>query len=310
MGEARAATRGAGEARQTHEDRALSDAELAALLERTSRTFALAIPLLGDPLARQVGAAYLVFRLADTLEDAPLWGRDARLAGLRGFAPWLEGGAWPQCATAPTSDAGCLELIARAGDVRTTVDGFPERARRAVVSHAKRTAEGMAEFVARQREDGSGVLRDLPDLSAYCYVVAGIVGEMLTELFVLASPSLEGVQPELAARAAAFGEGLQLVNILKDGASDAGEGRVYVPPGVPRSEVFALARADLARAGEYVALLAKGGAPETTRAFCELPVQLAVATLDRLEEGAPKLARDEVLRIHASVTDRARASRR
>ena len=36
------------------------------LLEKTSRTFALAIPVLPEPTRRQVMIAYLRFRIADT----------------------------------------------------------------------------------------------------------------------------------------------------------------------------------------------------------------------------------------------------
>jgi farnesyl-diphosphate farnesyltransferase len=286
--------------------------ELASLLEKTSRTFALAIPLLAEPLATEVGAAYLVFRIADTLEDAPRWPRDTRIEALRSFASWIAGApaspgelAWRTLAlaNAPTEDAACMELLARADAVRACVEGFAPAPREAIVSHARRTANGMEEFVARQDERGGIVLRDLEDLRAYCYVVAGIVGEMLTELFVHAAPSLEAAREDLASRAAAFGEGLQLVNILKDGATDAREGRVYVPPSVPRADVMALARDDLRCAEAYVATLADAGAPEPIRAFCALPVELAVATLDALAAGAPKLGREAVMRLAREATE-------
>ena len=39
------------------------------LLMRTSRTFALNIPLLPESLRQDVGIAYLLFRAADTIED-------------------------------------------------------------------------------------------------------------------------------------------------------------------------------------------------------------------------------------------------
>src|SRR5580700_1817276 len=55
------------------------------LLLRTSRTFALAIPQLPDPLRREVGVAYLLFRVADTFEDATRWPRADRLAALADF---------------------------------------------------------------------------------------------------------------------------------------------------------------------------------------------------------------------------------
>lgn len=41
------------------------------LLQETSRTFALAIPLLAAERQRQIGLSYLLFRVADSIEDAP-----------------------------------------------------------------------------------------------------------------------------------------------------------------------------------------------------------------------------------------------
>src|SRR5438477_258431 len=81
-------------------------------------------------------------------------------------------------------------------------------------------------------------------LRAYCYAVAGIVGEMLTELFVLGRPGMQAVAGDLRKHAAAFGEGLQLVNILKDARPDAVEGRTFLPRQAPLREVFVLARQD------------------------------------------------------------------
>src|SRR6185369_795402 len=111
----------------------------------------------------------------------------------------------------------------------------------------------------------------------------------LTELFALAHDGVRAVRHDLDEDAPAFGEGLQLVNILKDAPSDAREGRSYLPPGVDRAEVFALARTDLRTANEYVAILTRAGASPNVRTFCALPVRLAEATLDRLEQGVAKL---------------------
>jgi farnesyl-diphosphate farnesyltransferase len=266
----------------------MRDEEIAALLEKTSRTFALAIPLLDAPLARRVGLAYLLFRIADTLEDAELWDRDQRLVALRSFEQWIGGGRgeWKH-APPPTKDVACLELLDRADAVLAEV---PDTER----GHVKRTAHGMAQFVARQDERGRIQLTDLEDLRAYCYVVAGIVGELLTELF--------GFAPALWNDGKLFGEGLQLVNILKDAPSDAEQGRMYLPASVPRAEVMTVAREDLRAAERYIDELAARGASRGTIAFCTLPQRLAVATLDRLDEGKPKLSREEAMGIFANVT--------
>ena len=92
---------------------------------------------------------------------------------------------------------------------------------------------------------------------------------------------------------------MQIVNILKDSASDALEGRFYLPPGVHRAEVLRLARADLDASVEYVSALQGAAAGRGLVAFTALPVLLAKATLDRVEEVGPgaKLTRPEVAAI-------------
>ncbi|MBK7863440.1 MAG: squalene/phytoene synthase family protein, partial [Archangiaceae bacterium] len=56
------------------------------LLVKTSRTFALAIPMLPEPTRREVSVAYLLFRIADTFEDATTWPRAERIAALGDFS--------------------------------------------------------------------------------------------------------------------------------------------------------------------------------------------------------------------------------
>src|SRR5262249_20792928 len=154
----------------------------------------------------------------------------------------------------PVDNAAYLELVAATPQVLGWYQQLGPQARAEMSKHVARSARGMGEFVSRA--DGSGVLQleSLDDLRGYCYVVAGIVGEMLTELFLLGRPELDAAAGELRSRAVRFGEALQLVNILKDAGSDAVEGRVYLPGKVPLAEVFALARADLKVAGEYTEL--------------------------------------------------------
>src|SRR4051812_12673267 len=65
-------------------------ADLEDLLLKTSRTFALSIPHLPEPTRREVTLAYLLFRIADTFEDAPDWPREAKIAALQEFAELLD----------------------------------------------------------------------------------------------------------------------------------------------------------------------------------------------------------------------------
>jgi farnesyl-diphosphate farnesyltransferase len=273
------------------------------LLERSSRTFALTIPVLPEPMRCQVTVAYLLFRVADTLEDATVWSREKKLAELGRLARFLEQpterGAGELAADwlrePPCPHSGYLELLQELPAVMRTAGSLSDRAMGTIRAHTLRTIEGMSSFVARE-QDGVLQLVSLEDLQAYCYAVAGIVGEMLTELFLLDRPALHPLAPTLRQDAPKFGEALQLVNILKDSASDTTEGRRYLPRDVDRAEVFALARADLETAGRYTGRLEKAGAPRGVVGFNALPMMLAWATLARVQRQGPgsKLTRAEV----------------
>jgi len=291
--------------------------DLAGLLERTSRTFALSIPRLPEPTRLAVTLAYLLFRIADTFEDAAAWPRarraealtdllallddpsavpDGRVAGL--VRRWVEG--------RPSEHAGYLDLLGATPEVLAALGGLSPEARAIVLRHARRTTEGMLGFVGRSDQRGSLRLDTLHDLRDYCYVVAGIVGELLTDLFLHDAPPLDPVGAALRDDARSFGEGLQLVNILKDADDDARDGRTYLPPDVERASLLALARADLAAATRYVRSLQRGGAPRGFVEFTALPVLLARETLDLLERDGPgaKLPRERVVGLALALDRR------
>jgi len=296
-------------------ERTQSASYLDELLLKTSRTFALSIPLLPEPTREQVAVAYLLFRIADTLEDATRWAPDRQVAELNRFGALLRRPSEPEArelAASWTDDPplehdGYLELLSQLPYVQRRLLAQAPEAREQIVEHTLRTIERMASFVRRKSRGEELQLRDVPDLQAYCYAVAGIVGEMLTELFLLDRESLEPIAPALRNRAATFGEALQLVNILKDCATDVVEGRSYLPAGTDRVEVFSLARRDLREAGSYVRELQRAGAPRGLVEFTALPVLLAWATLDRVESEGPgaKLSRGEVAgivqRMHEAI---------
>jgi farnesyl-diphosphate farnesyltransferase len=280
------------------------------LLRETSRTFALCIPQLRDDLSHQVTIAYLLFRIADTFEDASHWPVADRLAALDEFCALLRNPGAEDArrlaatwyAKRPSAHAGYMKLIADIPLVMAAFTQLPLPVNTIITNHVVRSAQGMANFVA-MTESGKLQLADMQQLRDYCYAVAGIVGEMLTELFLLRAPHLKNAAPFFRTRAAPFGEGLQLVNILKDSASDLAEGRTYIPQGVDRTEVLALARTDLESATEYTHALQRGGTPQGIVAFAALPVALAQATLDRLEKAGAgaKIGRPEVFRITRQV---------
>src|SRR5690242_18499232 len=92
-------------------------ADIRDLLARTSRTFALAIPLLPEPTQTTVCLAYLLFRVADPLEDAAPWPAATRMAALDEFSAIVRdpepariraaSAAW--VAAGPSNDEGYLD---------------------------------------------------------------------------------------------------------------------------------------------------------------------------------------------------------
>lgn len=284
--------------------------EIDDLLRKTSRTFALTIPLLPEPTRLQVGIAYLLFRIADTFEDGVLWPPRRRIEALDRFSELLEQD--PMAARALTGDcqrtppvdhAGYQELLAQMPQVLADFGALAPAARASIRRHVRRSVDGMKQFVRRADGNDRLALVTLEDLRDYCYSVAGIVGEMLTELYLLDRPQLAGAAEDLRNRAAEFGEGLQLVNILKDAPRDAHDGRTYLPTGVELREVIELAQRDLAVAAEYVEILRRAGADAGIVAFNAFISNLATSNLRILANrglGA-KLSRGEVAAIGAAV---------
>lgn len=289
---------------------------LARLLGETSRTFAMAIPLLEPPLRGRVEVAYLLFRIADTFEDAERWPREKRRRALMDFSAMVLRPAeltaedlatiarW--VADHPCDNASYLELVSETPRVLAALAEFSPLERSAVALHTVRTCDGMARVVASGGEGGRIELESLRELREYCYIVAGIVGELLTDLFLLDAPQLASARDALEREAARFGEALQLVNILKDQRDDARDGRRYLPRDVPTEQVFALARADLAHAGRYLAALQGASAPRGVLAFCALPVLLAAEALDAVEREGPgsKVPRERVFEIAQALERR------
>jgi len=282
------------------------DERLSELLEKTSRTFALSIPPLPEPTRREVMIAYLLFRIADTLEDAVAWDLNRKNDELQAFGKMMDtpdgaeirAMAQRWVADPPLEHAGYIELLAETPAVMEAWQELSPQARQLVGHHTRRTIDGMASFVQRER-DGVLQLDNVEDLRRYCYTVAGIVGEMLTELFLLDRPELEPISADLRHDAARFGEALQLVNILKDVAGDLEEGRSFLPADADPGELFRLARRDLEAAGRYSLRIHEAGGARGIVEFTLMPVLLAWATLDRVEEQGPgaKLTRPEVREI-------------
>lgn len=210
------------------------------LLPRVSRTFALSIARLKEPLKGSVCVSYLLCRILDTVEDAPGLKTSQRerliqplLLHLRGEAP-CPAGYGPQTAESLHTRASeaHLDLVRSASDVLSAYADCDEEDRLAVARWVTEMGRGMVAFSERMG-GGKGVLKRLPTLAAldrYCYYIAGTVGYLLTDLAFLHVPDVDRLLfYRLQADAEDFGLGLQKVNIVKDLAEDYRRGWCFVP---------------------------------------------------------------------------------
>lgn len=209
-------------------------------LQRVSRTFALTIPLLPMPLADWVGNAYLLCRIVDTIEDDADLSIDLKQKHIRSYLAALAGEidaiTWSKSLysllSALTSE-GERSLIADIPAVLGRLASFPDSVRTILIRGVGIMSQGMA----AQQE--CAVITQAADLDRYCYSVAGVVGELLTELFAVYSPLVATAKSALPPLAVSFGEGLQLTNILKDVWEDASRGVCWLPLGQSDAESFA-----------------------------------------------------------------------
>ncbi|HET8650317.1 MAG TPA: phytoene/squalene synthase family protein [Gemmatimonadales bacterium] len=199
-----------------------------------SRTFALCIRFLPADLEWSVLVAYLLCRVADTIEDAaePPPEEKRRLLGV--FRDAVDDPARPIAALTDAfahSASDDERLAAHADAVLRAFTRLPAEERAAIAPWVHEMCDGMAQF-AEGTAAGPGRFRALPDLESldrYCYYVAGTVGHLLTRLFRIRFPAGHPAGERLEGLATSFGLGLQLTNIIKDVAADRRRGWSFVP---------------------------------------------------------------------------------
>jgi len=216
------------------------------LLLGVSRTFALTIPQLPENLRNVVANAYLLCRAVDTIEDEPALNSSEKEKFCQWFTDVVDKKSDPVLfsnALAPLLSENTIlmehVLIKQIDEVLEITHSFDEPYQQAISRCVNIMSEGMSEFSVM---DTSAGLPALKDMDQYCYVVAGVVGEMLTDLFCLQLPEELGPKKqEMMSLAPSFGQALQMTNILKDVWVDKSRGACWLPRDVFTSYGFDLA---------------------------------------------------------------------
>lgn len=221
------------------------DALQARLLDGVSRTFALTIPQLPEPLARPVSNAYLLCRIVDTIEDEVGLTSSQKRTFCQQFIHVVAGTENPQRLAdelAPLLSEQTIpaehELIRLIPRVIAITHSFDAPQREALSLCVEVMGRGMAEYQDRDLRYG---LANMAEMSDYCYYVAGVVGEMLTRLFCHYSPEIAAHRDRMMSLAVSFGQGLQMTNILKDLWDDHARGVCWLPRDIFQAAGFELA---------------------------------------------------------------------
>jgi len=278
------------------------------ILQGVSRTFALTIPQLPESLRCVIGNAYLLCRITDTIEDdsALTLEQTRQLADM--FSDVV-------CGTVPAEEFSDRlhpllsehtipaehELIKNTPAVIRITHSFNTTQRQALERCIRIMGRGMADY---QETESLGGLKDLSALNEYCYYVAGVVGEMLTDLFCDYSPEINHNKAALMKLAVSFGQGLQMTNILKDIWEDRKRGACWLPqeifqqqgfnlgnlqPGMSDArfeaglgELVGIAKGHLQNALTYTCLIPPQ--EKGIRRFCLWAIGMAVLTLNKINQ--------------------------
>jgi len=294
------------------------------ILPGVSRTFSLSIRLLPGDLGAAVRCAYLLCRIADTIEDEPQLAAQDKASLLDLLSNCFDEPAATSELTARTAEirgkAEHLRLVHNADLVFIAFRDLPAATRQHVRHWVREMIAGMRKFVLAYPR---GVrIQTLAEYKEYCYYVAGTVGFLLTDLWHEHVPSIGARQYAiLRSHCQAFAEALQTVNILKDVARDAEhENSVYVPEeflrrhGSAQTTILAFDRAeqnhaalaplmelawrDLDEATAYFLAIPRRAV--AIRLSCALPLLFAYATLRDLTRRPGAIARREVVKISRS----------
>ena len=205
------------------------------ILPHVSRTFALTIPALREPLRTHVKVSYLLCRVVDTIEDHTEISDDLRQDLFTRFANLIQADPessgveefthrWPGHV-----DIHHNALVSNVGLVLGAYRTFPEPTRDPIRRCVLEMIDGMRSFpTPLTSREPAEACKDLDQLEHYCHYVAGTVGVLLSHLFA-AELGINWMTSDRIEQGRRFGLGLQLTNIIKDHASDRNRGISFIP---------------------------------------------------------------------------------
>jgi farnesyl-diphosphate farnesyltransferase len=268
--------------------------DLSRVLKETSRTFFIPISRLPARLQETVACAYLCMRAIDEIEDHPDLDERSKSGLLRGLSPLLQARLGIGDSQVDRSQLNLLfspfqsvlpEVTLRIGDwLSSAPSDIAPRVWDATISMAERMAYWVENHWKIETE---------ADLDGYTFSVAGAVGLLICDIWGW----FDGTTIDRMC-AIQFGRGLQAVNILRNRLEDTSRGVNFYPTGWTDKHMFSYAKKNIDLANVGVISMPKS----SFKYFVEIPLHLAEATLNAIENGVGKLTREQVINIVGQAT--------
>jgi farnesyl-diphosphate farnesyltransferase len=287
------------------------------LLRSVSRSFYLSVRYLPGKIQLPILLGYLLARAADTIADTSSLPAVDRLALVRVlrqsfFEPVPELFSLLPPAVQAQAEGGEKILLGHIPDILGSANALPAPQKTLLADLLTKITRGQELDLERfELQPDLVALRSAEELDEYTYLVAGCVGEFWTKLGWLSWPNYSRLPEVESIRSGIlFGQGLQLVNVLRDFATDVKLGRSYLPvPDAATLKVdldsarelfdFWLDKAwqNMGAAWTYVTAVR----PIRVRFACAVPVLIGIKTLQLLGRPGPipagaKISRHEVRR--------------
>ena len=308
----------------THSKTAEAEFLLTDLLRDVSRSFYITLRLLPRSIRDQIGLAYLLARATDTIADTGAISVEQRLETLQQLrSRILENDSRPldlpelRAQQSSAAERLLLERIDEALNLLRRTDPVDRQSIQQVLEIITSGQELDLRRFGYASERNIVALKTDAELDDYTYRVAGCVGEFWTRIcFRHLAPPAQLSLEEMITKGVRFGQGLQLVNILRDIPADLRIGRCYLPaeelaliglrpvdllePANQQKlkplydKLLARADANLATAWSYVLELPRSWV--RMRVACALPVLIGVKTLNKLR-GANVLNPDNRIKV-------------
>jgi farnesyl-diphosphate farnesyltransferase len=262
------------------------------VLKETSRTFFIPIIRLPVTLQETIGAAYLCMRAIDEIEDHPTLDNQAKASILHRLSWALQAQlASDDPENDSLVDAVFLPYREILPEVTLRISDWLAHAPQGIAPRVWDATIAMADRMAFWVEN-NWLFQTEADLNSYTFSVAGAVGLLICDIWAW----FDGSQIDRLA-AIHFGRGLQSVNILRNREEDTQRGVNFFPSGWTEKQMFDYARKNIALAKASIGLISQ----KSFRCLVDIPLALAEATLQALENGQPKLTRTQVLQIVGQV---------